>query len=64
MSAWARLLARETYAVMRSGRAPTVLGGDHSLAMGSIGGVARHAAEAGRELFVLWPTPIRTSTRR
>ena len=31
-----------------------MLGGDHSLAMGSIGGVARHAAEAGRELFVLW----------
>ena len=54
VSAWARLLARETYAVMRSGRTPIVLGGDHSLAMGSIGGVARHAAEAGRELFVLW----------
>ncbi len=54
VSAWARRLARETYAVMRSGRTPIVLGGDHSLAMGSIGGVARYAAEAGRELFVLW----------
>ena len=54
VAAWARLLARETYAVERSGRTPIVLGGDHSLAMGSIGGVARHAAEAGRELFVLW----------
>ena len=54
VSAWARLLARETYAAARSGRTPIVLGGDHSLAMGSIGGVARHAAEAGRELFVLW----------
>jgi arginase len=54
VSAWARLLARETYAVARSGRTPIVLGGDHSLAMGSIGGVARDAAEAGRELFVLW----------
>jgi arginase len=54
VSAWARLLARETYAVLRSGRTPIVLGGDHSLAMGSIGGVARLAAEAGRELFVLW----------
>ncbi len=39
---------------MRSGRTPIVLGGDHSLAMGSIGGVARYAAEAGRDLFVLW----------
>jgi arginase len=54
VAAWARLLARETYAVLRSGRTPIVLGGDHSLAMGSIGGIARHAAEAGRELFVLW----------
>ncbi len=54
ISAWTRLLARETYAVMREGRLPVVLGGDHSLAMGSIAGVARHAAEAGRKLFVLW----------
>jgi arginase len=54
VSAWARLLARETYAVVRSGRTPIVLGGDHSLAMGSIGGVARYAGEAERELFVLW----------
>jgi arginase len=54
VSAWARLLAGETYAIIRAGRTPIVLGGDHSLAMGSIGGVARHAAEAGRELFVLW----------
>ena len=54
VAAWARLLARETYAVARAGRTPIVLGGDHSLAMGSIGGVARHAEETGRELFVLW----------
>jgi arginase len=54
VSAWARALARETYAVLREGRLPVVVGGDHSLAMGSISGVARHAAEAGRKLFVLW----------
>jgi arginase len=54
VAAWARLLARETYAVARSGRTPIVLGGDHSLAMGSIGGLARFASEAGRELSVLW----------
>ena len=54
VAAWARLLARETLAVARAGRTPIVLGGDHSLAMGSIGGVARFASEAGRELFVLW----------
>jgi len=54
IAAWARALSRETYAVMREGRVPIVLGGDHALAMGSIAGVARHAAEAGRNLFVLW----------
>jgi arginase len=54
VSAWARALARETYAVMREGRLPVVLGGDHSLAIGSIGGVARFAAEKGKKLFVLW----------
>ena len=30
VAAWARLLARETYAVLRAGRTPIVLGGDHS----------------------------------
>jgi arginase len=39
---------------MRDGRLPVVLGGDHSLAMGSVSGIARHAAETGRKLFVLW----------
>ena len=54
ISGWARLLARETHAMSREGRLPVVLGGDHSLAMGSVAGVARYAAEAGRKLFVLW----------
>ena len=54
IAAWARDLSRETHAILREGRLPLVLGGDHSLAMGSITGVARYAAEAGRNLFVLW----------
>jgi len=54
ISAWVRALARETYAVLSEGRLPVVLGGDHSLAMGSVSGVARYAVEAGRKLFVLW----------
>jgi arginase len=33
---------------------PVFLGGDHSLSMGSVNGVARHWHEQGRELFVLW----------
>jgi arginase len=54
VAGFARALSRATYAALRDGWRPIVLGGDHSLAMGSISGVARHAAEAGRELFVLW----------
>ncbi|MBV8662686.1 MAG: arginase [Hyphomicrobiales bacterium] len=54
VAAWTRLLREKTYAAMAAGRTPIVLGGDHSLAMGSIAGVSRYAAESGRELFVLW----------
>jgi arginase len=54
IAAWARDLSRETHAILREGRLPIVLGGDHSLAMGSISGVAAHANETGRALFVLW----------
>jgi arginase len=54
IAAWARLLSREVYAAMRVGRMPVVLGGDHSLAMGSVSGVARYAEETGRKLHVLW----------
>ena len=54
IAAWARDLSLETHAILREGRLPLVIGGDHSLAMGSISGVARYAAEAGRKLFVLW----------
>ena len=33
---------------------PLILGGDHALAMGSVSGMARHAADENRPLFVLW----------
>ena len=33
---------------------PIFLGGDHALALGSVAGMAAHAAEQGRPLFVLW----------
>jgi arginase len=33
---------------------PIFLGGDHALSMGSVTGVARHAARAGRPQFLLW----------
>lgn len=33
---------------------PIFLGGDHALALGSVAGMANHAASVGRPLFVLW----------
>lgn len=33
---------------------PIFLGGDHALSLGSVAGVAAHAAKAERPLFVLW----------
>ena len=37
-----------------AGRVPMFLGGDHSLSMGTVSGVARHCEAAGKELHVLW----------
>ena len=54
VAAWSRTLSSHTHAVVRSGRVPIVVGGDHSLTMGSANGVARYAQEVGRDLFVLW----------
>lgn len=54
IAGWSRLIARETHAALAAGRLPIVIGGDHALSMGSVSGVARHCADAGRPLFVLW----------
>lgn len=54
VGAFVRELEAQTYEVARSGGLPIILGGDHSLSMGSVSGMARHASELGRPLFVLW----------
>lgn len=54
VAAWVRPLARGAYEMSSSGHLPIFLGGDHSLSMGSVMGVARHWQEQGRPLFVLW----------
>jgi arginase len=47
-------LSARAYQLAHSGVIPIFLGGDHSLSMGSVNGVARHCRDTGRELFVLW----------
>jgi arginase len=54
VGAFTRALAEQTYESAASGAIPVILGGDHSLSMGSVSGMARYAHEAGRPLFVLW----------
>lgn len=51
---WTALLADQTEAALASGGLPIILGGDHSLALGTVAGAARHAAALNRPLFVLW----------
>lgn len=48
------LLAAKVEKVMRSGEFPLVLGGDHSIAMGTIAGVAAQARRTRKTLGVLW----------
>jgi arginase len=49
-----RELATVTAQAVRDGAIPLVLGGDHSLAMGSVAGVATALAERGEALGVIW----------
>ncbi|MCE8005839.1 arginase [Aestuariivita sp.] len=50
---WTHRLVRAGHEAAARG-IPVFLGGDHSLSIGSVAGVARHAAEIGRPQFVLW----------
>ena len=52
--AWNHSVHDAVLAELRLGRLPVLLGGDHCLAIGSIGAVARHCREAGKKLRVLW----------
>lgn len=54
VAAFVRALESSTFDVASAGGVPIILGGDHSLSMGSVSGMARHAASLGRPLFVLW----------
>lgn len=51
---WTKALAARTHDALSSGGFPIILGGDHSLALGTVAGAAQFAKEQGRPLFVLW----------
>jgi arginase len=52
---WIRVISERAWGLARSGAIPIFMGGDHSLSMGSVNGVARYwQQEMNRPLFVLW----------
>lgn len=50
---WTRALSRAAQDAATQGL-PIFLGGDHALSMGTVSGMAAHAQQIGRPLFVLW----------
>jgi arginase len=51
---WNELVHDSVYGQLQMGRLPVLLGGDHSLSIGSISAVARHCREQGQKLRILW----------
>jgi arginase len=51
---WNRAVHEAVIAELRLNRLPILLGGDHSLSIGSISAVARRCREVGKKLRVLW----------
>lgn len=54
VAAWNRAVHDAVFGALQAGQLPVLLGGDHSLAIGSISAVARHCQASGRPLRVLW----------
>ena len=52
--AWNQAVHEAVFRELSEGHLPILLGGDHSLAIGSISAVARRCRETGKKLRVLW----------
>jgi arginase len=52
--AWCEAVRDVVRSSLDKGRFPVLMGGDHSLAIGSAAGVAAHCAAAGKTLSMLW----------
>ena len=52
--AWIEVLEAAAFEAAQAHDLPIVMGGDHSMAAGTVPGFARHAATLDRPLFVLW----------
>ncbi len=54
VTAWNQLVFDAVARTLREKRIPIVMGGDHSIAIGSIAAIAQHCQEQGKKLRVLW----------
>jgi len=54
VAAWSRLVYAAVHDELAAARVPILLGGDHSLAIGSISAVARWCRQSAKKLRVLW----------
>jgi arginase len=54
IAGWLRAIHDTSYALLADGARPVFMGGDHTIAMGTLSAVARHCDEAGKALAVLW----------
>ena len=51
---WNHLVHNAVLSALQSGQLPLLLGGDHSLSIGSISAIARHCRDHAKPLRVLW----------
>ena len=51
---WCRNVRDAVYSSLGAGELPILMGGDHSLAIGSVAALSRFCAEKGRTLAMLW----------
>ena len=54
VAAWCRGVRDAVYTSLNAGETPILMGGDHSLAIGSLAAIARHCAEQEKPLAMLW----------
>ena len=54
VSRWVEAIHDETLAALMDGQRPLIIGGDHSVSMGSISAVARHVARDGKARSRPW----------
>jgi arginase len=51
---WVKSIEAEVGKVLKEGALPVLMGGDHSLSIGTLTATAKHAQALKRKLFVLW----------